>query len=309
MDLLHRKEGQKTARAGESIFLQFYYIIFIITLTIIDSINADALYALREEIQINQDLVGAAVANERGLTPSETHIMCTPRSASAPTVPGALRFSSDSLSVGSKRAANVIDLATDSSAVPKAQSKLKSHFIQPAKKYRQAKMWSLPSDPAACIEMDVAIADFVLSRNYDFQLVEDQKFRRILDLARKLPPSYKPPPAKRVGGDLLCKLYDVNWQQETSRLLKDARTYGLSRYGDGATIKTFPKINACGSGVHNPFAMLEVFDCTKHMANGGVKDASYISGLFIPLIQKLEDTQDQFVSVLFVLSITIFVFP
>ena len=227
--------------------------------------------------------------------------MCTPRSGSAPTVPCALRFSSDSTSGGSKRASTVIDLATDSGAAQQPKSTLKSHFIQPAKKYRQAKMWSLPSDPAACLEMDVAIADFVLSRNYDFALVEDEKFRRIIDIARKLPPGYKPPTARRVGGELLCKLYDVNWQQETNRLLKDARTYGLSLYGDGATIKTFPKINACGSGVHNPFAMLDVFDCTKHMANGGVKDASYIAGLFIPLIQKLEDMEDQFVSVLFVL--------
>ena len=97
--------------------------------------------------------------------------MCTPRSASAPTVPCALRFSSDSTSGGSKRASTVIDLATDSGAAQQPKSTLKSHFIQPAKKYRQAKMWSLPSDPAACLEMDVAIADFVLSRNYDFALV------------------------------------------------------------------------------------------------------------------------------------------
>ena len=55
--------------------------------------------------------------------------------------------------------------------------------------------------------------------------------------------------------------------------------------------------DACASGVHNPFAMLEVFDCTKHMASGGIKDAPYIAGEFVPLIRKLEDMTDQFVSV------------
>ena len=32
------------------------------------------------------------------------------------------------------------------------------------------KMWILPSDPAVELEMDVAVADFVLSRNYDFAI-------------------------------------------------------------------------------------------------------------------------------------------
>lgn len=32
-----------------------------------------------------------------------------------------------------------------------------------------------PSDPAACLEIDVAIAHFVLSWNYDLALVTDKK--------------------------------------------------------------------------------------------------------------------------------------
>jgi hypothetical protein len=58
-------------------------------------------------------------------------------------------------------------------------------------------------------------------------------------------------------------------------------------YGDGATIATTRLINALGAGVHNSFAMLDVFDCTGHRAEGGIKDAVYIAGLFIPLIAKL----------------------
>ena len=164
-------------------------------------------------------------------------------------------------------------------------------------------MWTLPSDPSAVLEMDVAIADFVLSRNYDFAMVDNEKFKHMLRLARRVPPDYKPPTVARVGGELLNKLFDVNWNTETDCLLKDARTFGISMFGDGATIKTFPKINACASGVYNPFAMLDVFDCTQHMADGGVKDAPYIARLFIPLIKKLEDMTDPFVSADIIVSI------
>ena len=42
--------------------------------------------------------------------------------------------------------------------------------------------------------------------------------------------------------------------------------------------------------------MLDVFDCTQHMADGGIKDVPYIAGLFIPLIKQLENMTDPFVS-------------
>jgi hypothetical protein len=67
----------------------------------------------------------------------------------------------------------------------------------------------------------------------------------------------------------------------------ESRIYGISLYGDGATIATTPMINALGSGVHNSFAMLDVFDCTEHMAAGGVKDAVYIAGLWYQLLRSL----------------------
>jgi hypothetical protein len=82
-------------------------------------------------------------------------------------------------------------------------------------------MWTLPSDPAAELEMDVAVANFVLSRNYDFAMVNDEKFKHMLHVARRVPPNFKPHTVARVSGELLCKLFDVNWNNETNRLLKD----------------------------------------------------------------------------------------
>ena len=262
--------------------------------TNIYSFVTDAKYALKQEIAIVQN---ATVRNIASAT-SASSMMCTPRASSVPNVPNSLGFSSIS-SGGLKRSSSVIDLASNSPA----PASTKSHIVRPSKTLRQTKMWTLPSDPSAVLEMDVAIADFVLSRNYDFAMVDDEKFKHMLRLARRVPPDYKPPTVARVGGELLNKLFDVNWNTETDRLLKDARTFGISMFGDGATIKTFPKINACASGVYNPFAMLDVFDCTQHMADGGVKDAPYIARLFIPLIKKLEDMTDPFVSADIIVSI------
>ena len=150
--------------------------------------------------------------------------------------------------------------------------------------------------------MDVAIADLIHSNLYKFGLAEDPKFLRVLNIARRLPPTYKPPTAYHVGGVLLDKLYDVNWNQETSTFLKDTFTFGGSLCGDGATQKTVPMINCLGAAVYNSFAMLDVFDCTDHCAEGGKKDAEYIAELFLGVIAKLEDMEDQYVSILVSLS-------
>lgn len=157
-------------------------------------------------------------------------------------------------------------------------------------------MWEPPCDPQAALEMDVALADVTHSNLYPFGFSEDAKMQRVLDIARRLPPSYKPPGRNRMGGALLDKLYDVNWAQETSTLLTEAEHFGISLFGDGATIKTVPMVNALGAGVHNSFAMLDVFDCTDHCATGGKKDASYLAGLFLPLIDKIENMENPYVS-------------
>ena len=141
-------------------------------------------------------------------------------------------------------------------------------------------MWEPASDPQAAAEMDVALADLAHSNLYGSTFGEDAKLHRVLAIARRLPPSYTPPGRTKMGGPLLSKLYDVNWEQETRTLLKDGHIFGISLFGDGATIKTTPMINALGAGVHNPFAMLDIFDCTGHCAIGGKKDATYIANLF-----------------------------
>jgi hypothetical protein len=65
-------------------------------------------------------------------------------------------------------------------------------------------------------------------------------------------------------------------QDELCNPLKDAFTFGLAIYGDGATIKTVPQVNILAASPSIPGCVLDVIDCTNHMSDGGKKDAAYI---------------------------------
>ncbi len=47
-----------------------------------------------------------------------------------------------------------------------------------------------------------------------------------------------------------------------------------------------------GSSSNNPFALLDIVDCTSEMAKGGKKDAKYIMGLLKPIISQIEEIKD-----------------
>lgn len=278
------------------IFNQHSYNIIVMVLS--NHTVADQRFALHSEIAVTQGIVGEVMASTS-----------SSRTRSAPTAP-------TSVASAGKRPIPVITLDSSpassltastfgsSASKPSANNGGYSHFAPVAnvtKRARQTKIWEPPCDPKATMEMDVAIADLVHSNLYKFNFAEDAKFQRVLDIARRLPPNYKPPSAHIVGGVLLSKLYDVNWNLETASLLADAHTFGISVYGDGATIKTVPMINALGAGVNNSFAMLDVFDCTDHCAEGGKKDAVFIAGKFLGVIDKIEAMVDIHVSSFIVL--------
>ncbi len=52
-------------------------------------------------------------------------------------------------------------------------------------------------------------------------------------------------------------------------LMPEARVFGLTLFGDGATIKTVPLVNVLAAGINNLFALLDIADCTDHLAKGG----------------------------------------
>ena len=69
--------------------------------------------------------------------------------------------------------------------------------------------------------------------------------------------------------------------------MADSIFFGISLFGDGATIKTVPVVNAVYAGVHNPFALLDLFGFSNHFAKGGNKYALYIANMFLPLFKNL----------------------
>jgi hypothetical protein len=75
-------------------------------------------------------------------------------------------------------------------------------------------------------------------------------------------------------------------------LLSEDDIFGLTIYGDGATIKSVPLINILAAKPSNPFALSDIVDCTTHLQSKGKKDALYISSMILLLIQRMENTRD-----------------
>ena len=71
-------------------------------------------------------------------------------------------------------------------------------------------------------------------------------------------------------------------------LMSEARVFGLTLFGNEATIKTVPLVNVLVAGINNPFALLDIADCTDHLAKGGKKDAQHIAKICMPLIKQIE---------------------
>lgn len=139
-------------------------------------------------------------------------------------------------------------------------------------------------NPNAETKLTMAIADFVHSCGLPFRIIADRKFHTILNLARATSTSYVPPSRRSVSSELLDLNYDAYMKKHYERLNKDIDIFGVSFYGDGATIKKLPLINILASGAHIPACVIEIVDCSKHLEGGGKKDASYISSLFRPHI-------------------------
>jgi hypothetical protein len=76
-------------------------------------------------------------------------------------------------------------------------------------------------------------------------------------------------------------------------LLSEATIFGITIFGDGATIKTIPLMNVLAAGVNKSFALLDIVDCTDHLVRGGKKDASHVATVIKPLIANLEGEVDE----------------
>ena len=64
-----------------------------------------------------------------------------------------------------------------------------------------------------------------------------------------------------MSGPLLDHLYDTNNEE----MIKN-KIFGVTIFGDGATITNIPLMNILAASPNNPFALLEIVDCTDQMA-------------------------------------------
>jgi hypothetical protein len=71
-------------------------------------------------------------------------------------------------------------------------------------------------------------------------------------------------------------------------LLLESRIFGVTIYGDGATITNTPLINILVASPNNPSVLLEIVDCTSQMAIGGKKDATYLASVVRPYITAID---------------------
>jgi hypothetical protein len=157
---------------------------------------------------------------------------------------------------------------------------------------KQMKLCGNVVDPGASKRMNIAIADFIHSKCLPFSLAQDAKFLRVIKVAKALG-EYKPPQQDKIAGKYLNTFYDMNWKAQMKNLLSEGNIFGVTVFGNGATIKSVPLLNVLAAGVNNPFALLDIVDCTNHVAKGGLKDASYIADDIAPLIALLEGEVDE----------------
>lgn len=151
----------------------------------------------------------------------------------------------------------------------------------------QLKLDGSSSNPVAEQAATVAVASCLLRNGLPFSLVEDNLFRRMCMSFRLVPSKYIFPSAKSIRTTHLDVQYEAQ-QDETYGLLNThADVFGITIFGDGATVRKMPLVNILASGAFCPAGLLEICDASSHMANGGIKNAEYIAGLMKPHVEKL----------------------
>ena len=137
-------------------------------------------------------------------------------------------------------------------------------------------------------KLTVAIADLIHSCGLPFRLADHPKFRKMVMLSRTVSSKYKFPDRNQIATKLLDINYSSYMDEAKDQLCKDINIFGLSFYGDGATVRKMPLINVMASGAYIHTSVLEIVNCQSHMERGGKRDAEYIASIFRPHIDEFE---------------------
>ncbi len=88
--------------------------------------------------------------------------------------------------------------------------------------------------------MDIAIGNFVHSNCLPLSLTRCPKFLKVIAEAKNVGTKYLPPNQNQMSGTLLDGLYVSNYDEMMRTLLLESRIFGVTIYGDGATITNTP---------------------------------------------------------------------
>ena len=89
-------------------------------------------------------------------------------------------------------------------------------------------------------KLTIAIADFIHSCGLAFRLADHPKFRKMIMIARTVTSKYKFPDRNQIGTKLLDIKYNTYIDEAKEQLEKDIKIFGLTFYGDGATVRKMP---------------------------------------------------------------------
>jgi hypothetical protein len=130
----------------------------------------------------------------------------------------------------------------------------------------------------AKLKLDYALTALIIEGGRCFSMADDPQLPVILNLAKAVPGTYKPPNRNKIVDTYLPMMYEQVVADSTESLQLHKDIFGLGLHCDGATIKKMPLHNFLACGAYNSKAVLEIKDCTDRMAKGGKKDAAMCYG-------------------------------
>ena len=137
---------------------------------------------------------------------------------------------------------------------------------------------------------DAAVADFYYSGNISTRTVDMPEFKYMMQCYKETTPDYDLPNRQKMQNQLLDPCYKTHAATNDELLLSDPETFGISIQSDSATIHRLPFSAVVGHNANNRPVILDIIDATKHLANGGKKDARYFAHMIIKILKKKDPT-------------------
>ena len=75
--------------------------------------------------------------------------------------------------------------------------------------------------------LNIAIADLIISEGITFNLAQEPRFKKVLELSRNVLKTYIPPNRNLVSKELLDVIHEQNMKRNLAMIKKEADIFGL----------------------------------------------------------------------------------